>query len=78
MDVSVLGEENATALYDLMERIYQCKSAHVYTMYDWLKAIYDGEKDPSKNEFDLNYIESLHEMRKTKKITEAEEKQLLN
>lgn len=77
MDVSVLGEENATALYDLIERIYQCKSAHVYTMYEWLKAVYEGEKEPSKNEFDLNYAESLHEMRKTKKITEAEEKQLL-
>lgn len=76
MDVSVIGEENATMLYDLTERLYQCRSAHVYTIYDWLKAVYNGEKEPSKNEFDLDYAANLLEMRKAHKITKEQEKVL--
>lgn len=77
MDVTVLGEDNASMLYDLTERIYQCRSAHVYTIYEWLKAIYNGEKEPSKNEFDLDYAANLLEMRKAHKITKEQEKVLL-
>ncbi len=77
MDVSVLGEDNASMLFDLTERIYQCHSAHVYTIYEWLKAIYKGEKEPSKNEFDLDYAANLLEMRKAHKITKEQEKELL-
>lgn len=77
MDVAVLGEDNASMLYDLTERLYQCRSAHVYTIYEWLKAIYNGEKEPSKNEFDLDYAANLLEMRKAHKITKEQEKVLL-
>jgi len=45
-------------------------------MYEWLKAIYEGRKEPSKNEFDLDYSQYLLEKLKTKKITEAQMKQL--
>lgn len=77
MDVAVLGEDNASMLYELTERLYQCRSAHVYTIYDWLKAVYSGEKEPSKNEFDLDYAANLLEMRKAHKITREQENELL-
>ncbi len=77
MDVAVLGEDNASMLYDLTERLYQCHSAHVYTIYEWLKAVYNGEKEPSKNEFDLDYAANLLEMRKAHKITREQENELL-
>lgn len=76
MDVQMVGEDNANALYDLTEHLDLCNSEHVYTMYEWLKAIYEGRKEPSKNEFDLDYSQYLLEKLKTKKITEAQMKQL--
>lgn len=50
---------------------------NVYTMSEWLKAVYEGRKEPSRNEFDQTYKEQLREMRKNKAITEAQEKELL-
>lgn len=40
----------------------------VYTMRKWLKAVYDGVKETSKNEFDLDYEAYLREMVKEKKL----------
>lgn len=49
---------------------------HVYTAYQWLCLIYRGEKEPSKNEFDVDYAGHLLEMRKNKEITREEENKL--
>ena len=46
---------------------------HVYSAYQWLCLIYRGEKEPSKNEFDVDYAGHLLEMRKNHKITREEE-----
>lgn len=48
----------------------------VYNMKEWLTAVYKGEKEPSKNEFDLDYTEYLRDQRKTASITAEEEKRL--
>lgn len=45
---------------------------HVYTLYDWLMLIGQGKKEPSKNEFDLDYEEYIREQLKHKAVTEAE------
>ncbi len=47
--------------------------SHVYTAYQWLCMIYRGEKEPSKNEFDVDYTGHLLEMRKNHEITRDEE-----
>ena len=49
---------------------------HVYTAYQWLCLIYRGEKEPSKNEFDVDYQGYLLEQRKMKEITREEENRL--
>lgn len=69
MDLELAGEENANAIYDLTEHLEICKSDHVYTIYEWLKAVYRGEKEPSKNEFDMDYVAYLMDMRKNGDIT---------
>ena len=76
MDVQMVGEETANTLYDLTEHLNMCNSEHIYTIYEWLKAIYEGRKEPSKNEFDLDYAQYLADMYKNKKITETQMKQL--
>lgn len=69
MDVQMVGEENANILYDLTEHLDMCNSDHVFTIFSWLKSIYQGKNEPSKNEFDLDYTGYLTELRKTGKIT---------
>ncbi len=35
----------------------------VYTMYEWLKEIYSGNQEPSKNEFDEDFLEYIKRLR---------------
>lgn len=72
MDVSMVGEEHADELYDLTEKISACRSEQVYTMYDWLKSIYEGENEPSRNEFDLDYAGYLAEQRRMGKLKDSQ------
>lgn len=45
----------------------------VYNMKEWLTEIYEGRKEPSKNEFDMDYFDNLRDMRKTGRISVDEE-----
>lgn len=72
MDVSFVGEEHAKELYELAAHLDICHSEHIYTIYEWLKCIYNGEKMPSKNEFDMDYPAYLADLRKNGKITSAQ------
>ena len=44
----------------------------VYDIKKWLTLIYEGKKEPSKNEFDLDYTEYLADMKRQGKLTENE------
>lgn len=46
---------------------------HVYTAYQWLCLVYRGQKEPSKNEFDVDYTGYLLEQRRSHEITLEEE-----
>ncbi len=49
---------------------------HVYTAYQWLCLVYRGLKEPSKNEFDVDYAGHLLEQRKSHEITREQENEL--
>lgn len=68
MDVQLADEENANALFELTEHLDVCNSDHIYTIYEWLKSVYEGRNEPSKNELDLDYTGYLNEMKKSGKI----------
>ena len=72
MNPDALGEENTNGLFELSSHMDLCKSNHVYTIYEWLKAIYRGEKEPSKNEFDMDYTAYLNEMNRTGELTKEQ------
>lgn len=79
MDVTLAGEDNVSELYELAETIEEkCKSSNVYTAYEWLKSIYAGENEPSKNEFDLDYVGYLREQKRMGEITATQEKAFLD
>lgn len=75
MDLSYVGEERAKALYDLCMHLDICNSDHIYTIYRWLKDVYNGEKETSKNDFDQNFPAYLTEQCKTGKITQEQMKE---
>lgn len=73
MDVQMAGEENTNALYNLTDSLGLFHSDHIYTVYDWLTAIYRGQKEPSRNEFDQDYYAHLQEMKRLGDITEEQQ-----
>ena len=55
MDVSLVGSENAETLYDLVDMVKLFDRNRVYTIYTWLLEIYKKNKEPSRNELDLDF-----------------------
>lgn len=78
MDTTLLGEENTQALGELTDYLFACNSEHVYTMSEWLKSIFEGRNEPSRNEFDLDYNGYLADLRKGGKITQKEQEEWKN
>lgn len=76
MDEELAGEENAHSLYDMVADLSVFKANNVFTIYEWLMSIYRGENEPSRNEFDMDYLSYLNEQKKTGKITAAQVKEL--
>ena len=76
VDEELAGKENADYLYTVAEHFPSSPENNVYSVYEWLKAIYEGKKEPSRNEFDADYIAYLHELKTTGKITAAQEKEM--
>ena len=69
MDKDMLEEKTVITLYNLTEHLGKFNSKRIFTMYRWLKAIYTGKKEPSKNELDVNYSGYLAELYKNGQIT---------
>lgn len=77
MDEELAGVENAMYLYTLANQTGRQPDGQVYTFYQWLLAIYRGEKEPSRNEFDNDFAAHLRELKNNGKITEADEARML-
>lgn len=52
----------------------EADGCHIFTIREWLSWVYEGKREPSKNEFDQEYSEMLREQKKSGQITEEEEK----
>ncbi|MFU0827773.1 MAG: Cyclic nucleotide-binding domain-containing protein [Lachnoclostridium sp.] len=77
LDERLLTKDQLKELYYLNTQTFEnngpCK---VYNIKEWLLSIYKGEKEPSKNEFDMDYTDMLRDRRKKGEITEEQEKEL--
>ncbi|MCM1038004.1 MAG: cyclic nucleotide-binding domain-containing protein [Ruminococcus sp.] len=78
VDEKLAGLENAAYLYSIVDNIPSDPSRNVYTAYEWLKAVYEGQKAPCRNEFDNDYAAYVHELKVTGKISAAEETPMLS
>lgn len=54
------------------------ENCSVYTIREWLTLVYEGKKEPSKTEFDLEYTDYLRTQKKHGEITEEQLKELNN
>ncbi|MCR5278405.1 MAG: cyclic nucleotide-binding domain-containing protein, partial [Lachnospiraceae bacterium] len=78
VDAELAGIENANYLYSIAEDYRGDSGRGVYTAYEWLEAIYNQEKDPSRNELDTDFLSYLHEQRVKGEIDEHTERRKAN
>ncbi len=78
VDEQLAGIENASYLYSIVDKLPTDPKKKVYSIYEWLYAIYTGKKTPSRNEFDTDYLKHIHELKMTGKITAQEEIRMQN
>ena len=88
LDLQMVGEEHIDELLAALESIHAQQKAQkerlangeaftkVFTPFQWLCMVYKGEREPSKNEFDVDYAGDLLEQRKNNYITRAQENEL--
>ena len=77
VDEQLAGMDNASYLYSIVDSLPSDPDRGIYTFYEWLRAIYEGKKTPSRNEFDTDYQSYVHEQKISGKITPEEETALL-
>ena len=77
LDERLLDEEHLEFLCSI-EKEENEGPCNVFTMTEWLDEIQAGRRDPSKSEFDEDYVENLRTLKKQGDITEEEQKRLLN
>lgn len=77
VDEELAGMENALYLYKLVQNLPTDPERGVYSFYQWLMAIYNGKKEPCRNELDVDYKEYIHEQKRMNRITLEQERALL-
>ncbi|MDE6518829.1 MAG: cyclic nucleotide-binding domain-containing protein, partial [Acetatifactor sp.] len=72
VDEELAGESNSVYLCQLIDSPEGKSGEGVYTLYDWMRNIYEGKKQPSRNEFGEDYVDYLHKQKATGKLSEEE------
>ena len=77
IDERLLDESQILYLYEMSRIKNDNLPCRIYTMPEWLKEIHQGRKEPSRNSFEKDYRDWLREEKRTGKINEKQEKELL-
>ncbi len=72
VDEELAGAENSARLCAIMQSLPASGDRGVYTFYDWLMAIYNGQKEPSRDEFEQDYSDYLHKLKAGKSLSDKE------
>lgn len=77
MDADLTGMDNACFLYQNAQHYAGDPEHGIYTIHEWLKAIYAGDKEPSINELDVDFEKHIQSLKSEGSITaEAAERML--
>lgn len=70
MDENLLSRENALDLYRLSLIVEkECNGKGVHTIYSWLREILWGDKEPSKNNMDADYADTINSNKRMGRIS---------
>ncbi len=72
VDEELAGNANAAYLYNMLDNMTDHSDQGVYTFYDWLLAIYRGQKEPSRNEFEQDFTDYIHKLKATGNMPESD------
>ena len=73
VDERLLTKEQLTELFKFNVTSTSTHYCYCHTMFEWLKLIYEGKKEPSKNDLDMDYAAYVRHLRSEGKLTTAEE-----
>ena len=77
VDPTLAGYDNANFLYSIADTFKGDPENNVFTVTEWLTSIYNGERDPSLSEFDMDFTTYCRDLKNQKQIDANEEKRLL-
>ncbi len=77
MDERLLDRDQLVFLCEMVNKKEEDMPFRIYTMPEWLKEIYEGRKDTSRNSFEQDFRDYLREAKRTGDITAEQEKQFL-
>ena len=72
MDEKLLTHEQIFTLYRMCEKQYSSGRFDVSSCIQWFDMIYKMEKDPSINEFGLDYYDNFRDMKRRKQVTDQD------
>ena len=73
VDELLAGTENAAYLAQLADFLSKESYSHTFTLFDWLVAILNGQREPSRNEFDEDFTAYLHNLKISGNISAKDE-----
>ncbi len=68
VDADLCGMENAIFLHDIADSYSDDPERGVFTLYNWLKAIYDGKREPSITELESDFDKYVRELKQAGKF----------
>ena len=77
VDPTLAGYENADFLYSIADSYKGDPKNGIFTIREWLTAIYRGDREPSLSEFDMDFTAYVRDMKNNKQIDAKEEARLL-
>lgn len=74
IDERLLDRDQLVFLCEMVNKREDDLPFHIYTMPEWLREIYKGRKDTSRNSFEQDFRDSLREAKRNGDITSEQEK----
>lgn len=77
VEPSLCGYENAMSLYEFADTFHGLREQGIYTTLEWFQEIYNGNKQPSRNEFEQDYTAYVRTLKREKKIDNTQEADMM-
>lgn len=77
VDADLCGMDSAAYLYQNAGHYEGSPDHGIYTAHEWLTAVYEGKKEPSINELDMDFEKHVHSLKTEGSITAEAAKEML-